>query len=151
MLAEGFYTSPTCSCLTHWGRVTHICISKLTIIGSDNGLLPRRHQAIIWTNAEILLIRPLGTKFNEIFIKNHTFSFKKMHLKMLSAKWRPYCLGLECVKNGSYYGTYMYNSTHLVVLRLEYSKIIWSITWLLMPWIHASPGHKATMVLTFWQ
>ena len=24
--------------LTHWGRVTHICISKLTIIGSDNGL-----------------------------------------------------------------------------------------------------------------
>ena len=26
--------------LTHWGRVTHICISKLTIIGSDNDLLP---------------------------------------------------------------------------------------------------------------
>ena len=28
--------------LTHWGRVTHICIGKLTIIGSDNGLLPGR-------------------------------------------------------------------------------------------------------------
>ena len=28
------------SFLTHWGRVTHICVSKLTIIGSDNGLLP---------------------------------------------------------------------------------------------------------------
>ena len=26
--------------LTHWGRVTHICVSKLTIIGSDNGLSP---------------------------------------------------------------------------------------------------------------
>ena len=26
--------------LTHWGRVTYICVSKLTIIGSDNGLSP---------------------------------------------------------------------------------------------------------------
>ena len=26
--------------LTHWGRETHICVSKLTIIGSDNGLSP---------------------------------------------------------------------------------------------------------------
>ena len=33
--------------LTHWGRVTHICVSKLTIIGSDNGLLLGWHQAII--------------------------------------------------------------------------------------------------------
>ena len=42
--------------LTHWGRVTHICVSKLSIIGSDNGLSPDRRQAIIWTNAGILLI-----------------------------------------------------------------------------------------------
>ena len=47
--------------LTHWCRVTHICVSKLTIIGSDNGLSPGRHQAIIWTNTEIL-IWPLGKK-----------------------------------------------------------------------------------------
>ena len=79
--------------LTHWGRVTHICVSKLAIIGSDNGLAPRRRQAIIWTNAGILLIGPLGIKFNEILIGNCTFSFKKMHLKMSSAKWRPFCLG----------------------------------------------------------
>ena len=45
--------------LTHWGRVTHICVSKLTIIGSDNGLSPGLLQAIIWTNAEILFIGPL--------------------------------------------------------------------------------------------
>ena len=44
---------------THWGRVTHICVGKLTIIGSDNGLSPVRRQAIIWTNAGILFIRPL--------------------------------------------------------------------------------------------
>ena len=72
--------------LPHWGRVTHICISKLTIIGSDNGLSPGRRQAIIWTNAGILLIRTLGTNFNEIWSEIHAFSFKRMHLKMLSAK-----------------------------------------------------------------
>ena len=46
-------------------------------------------------SAEILLIRPLGTKFSEILIEIHTFSFKKMHLEMSYAKWRPYCLGLN--------------------------------------------------------
>ena len=74
--------------LTHWDRVTHICVSKLTSIGSDNGLSPERCQAIIWTNAGILLIRPLGTNFSEISIEIYTFSFKKTHLKMSSGKWR---------------------------------------------------------------
>ena len=46
--------------------MTHICVSKLTIIGSDNGLSPGQRRAIIWTNAEILLIGPLGTNFSEI-------------------------------------------------------------------------------------
>ena len=48
----------------HWGRVTHICVSKLTTIGSDNGLSPGQRQAIIWTNAGILLIRPSGANFS---------------------------------------------------------------------------------------
>ena len=81
--------------LTHWGRVTHICLGKLTIIGSDNGLSPKRHQAIIWTNAGILFIGPLGTNFSEILIATETFSFKKMRLNISSAKWRPFCLGLN--------------------------------------------------------
>ena len=55
--------------LTHWCRVTHICVGKLTINGSDNGLSPGRRQAIIWTNAGILLNRPLGTNFSEILIE----------------------------------------------------------------------------------
>ena len=59
--------------LTHWGRVTHICVSKITIIGSDNGLSPGRRQAIIWTSVDILLIWPLGTNFNEISIEIYTF------------------------------------------------------------------------------
>ena len=54
----------------------YICVSKLTIIGSYNGLSPGRRQAIISTNAEILLIEPLGPKFDEIFIEIHTLSFK---------------------------------------------------------------------------
>ena len=83
---------------THWGRVTHICVSKQTIIGSDNGLSPGRRKAIIWTNAGILLIGPLGTNFSENLIKFLTFLFTKMRLKVSSAKWRPFCLGLNVLK-----------------------------------------------------
>ena len=79
--------------LTHW--VTHICVSKLAIIGSDNGLLPDRRQAIIWTNAGLLLIGPLGTNFSKILIEILIFSFKKMRLKMSSAKRRPFCPGFN--------------------------------------------------------
>ena len=63
--------------LTHWGQVMHICISRLTITGSDNDLSPGRHQAIIWTNAGIFLIGPLGTNFNENLIEILAFSFAK--------------------------------------------------------------------------
>ena len=62
---------------THWGRVTHICVGKLNNIGSDNGMSPGRHQAIIWTNTRILLIASLGTNFNEILIEIHAFVLKK--------------------------------------------------------------------------
>ena len=33
--------------LHHWSRVTHVCVSKLPIRGSDNGLSPGRRQASI--------------------------------------------------------------------------------------------------------
>ena len=79
--------------LTHWGRVTHICVGKL-IISSDNGLSPGRRKAIIWTNAGIWLMGPLGTNFSEISIEIHAYSFTKMHLKMSSAKWSLFCFGL---------------------------------------------------------
>ena len=85
--------------LTHWGRVTHICVSKLTIIGSDNDLSPDRRKAIIWTNVVILLIGPLGTNFSEILIKILTFSFKKMRLKVSSPKRRPFYLSLNVLRH----------------------------------------------------
>ena len=83
--------------LTHWGRRTHICLSKLTIIGSDNGLSPGRHQAIIWTNAWIILIRALGTNFSEILGEIHAFliqenAFENVVCKIATMLSRPQCV-----------------------------------------------------------
>ena len=86
--------------LTHWGRVTHICVSKLTIIGSDNGLLPGRHQAIIWINAGILLIVPLGTNFISILYRNSNIfiqenEFENGVCEMASILSQPQCVMWE--------------------------------------------------------
>ena len=84
-------------CVCIWGQMTHICLSKIIIIAADNGLSPSRRQAIIWTNAGILLIGPLGINFSEISIAILTSSFKKMLLKVSSVKWGPFCLGLNVI------------------------------------------------------
>ena len=68
--------------------------------GSDDGLSPTRRQTIILTNAVLLLIEPLGTIFSEILIKTQKISFKKMHLKMSSAKRWPSCPGGDELKIG---------------------------------------------------
>ena len=81
--------------LTHWGRVMHICISKLTIIGSNNGLSPGRRQAIIWTNVGISSIGPLGTNFSEILIGNIFIegnAFEIVVWKMAAILSRPQCV-----------------------------------------------------------
>ena len=110
----------------------HICIDDLTINGADNGLSPGKCKAIIRTSAGILLIGPLGTNFSEILIAILTFSFKKMRLKVSSAKWRPFCLG--------------HNVLTLNVRGPSYLGLTRSISWLLMPWLLTS----ATMILTMW-
>ena len=89
--------------------MTHICVSKIIIIGSDNGLSPGQRQAIIWTNDGILLIRPLRTNFSEIWIQINTLSFTKMHLKMSSGKCRPYCLGLNVLSTAMTKGEHKSN------------------------------------------
>ena len=93
--------------LTHWGRVTHICVGKLTITGSDSDLSPGRRQVIIWTGAGILFIWPLGTNFpkSETLIETQRSSFKKMHSKTPSAKCCPFCLALNVLMTGSSYIT----------------------------------------------
>ena len=54
--------------------------------------LADQHQAITWTNAHLLSIRPIGTSFSEILIQIQIFPFKRMHLKT-SVKWQPFCPG----------------------------------------------------------
>ena len=62
--------------VTHLGRVSHICFSKLTII---------------WINAGILLIGQYKQS-SMIFKRNtHAFSFMRIHLKMSSGKRWPFC------------------------------------------------------------
>ena len=114
--------------LTHWGRVTHICVGKLISIGADNGLSPGRRQAIIWTNAGLLLIGPLRTNFSEILIKFLTFSFRKMRFKVSSAKtvailsWPQYVKSL----NGGY-------EAYPVFVAI-FSNYIFTYKWLNLTW-----------------
>ena len=112
--------------LTHWGRVTHICVGKLTIIGSDNGLSPERRQAITWTNARILLIGPLETKFSEVLIEIQTFSLMKIRLKMSSAKCSSFRLGLNVL---SYVASISMASVNKMMLRRHYHQyhIVWEM------------------------
>ena len=105
--------------LTHWSRVTHICVGNLIIIGLDNGLSPDRRQAIIWTNAGILLIGPLGTNFSEISIEILTFAFTKMRLKVSSAKRRPFCFGLNVLKPGPMFNSGRWPNTDKVSWRSQ--------------------------------
>ena len=83
--------------LTYWGRVTPVCISNLTINRSDNSLSPGRRQAIIRTNAGMLLIGPLVTNLSEILIEIHTFliqenAFHNVVCKMVAILSRPQCV-----------------------------------------------------------
>ena len=78
-------------CLTYPPLVPHIC-------ASDNGLSPVRCQAITWTNAGLLSIGLMWTDFNEIWIWILSFSFKKMHLKLSSARMAAILSRGRCVK-----------------------------------------------------
>ena len=136
-----------CHHLTLWGRVTHICVSKLTTIGSDNGLSPGRRQANIWTNAGILSIGSLGTNFSEILIEIYTFSFKKMHLKMSFGKLRPFCLGLNVLIS-----TLRFHISFLFQVKVT---VINAVVWMLMICCFGT-GTSAITVLTktsssFWK
>ena len=95
---------PFCSslnALTHWGQVTHIYISKLTTIGSDNGLSHGQCQSHHLNQCWNIVNWTLRNKLQWYLNLNLTFSFKKIHLKMLSGKWRQICLGLNVLRHGT--------------------------------------------------
>ena len=80
--------------LTHWDQLTHICSNKLTIIGSDNGLLPGLYLAVIWISAEMLLIghlEQISVKSLSKFIHLH---WKNAFKNVVWKKW-PFCLDLN--------------------------------------------------------
>ena len=120
-----------------WSRTLYASLNW-AIIGSGNGLSPVWCQAVTWTNADFLLITPLGTDFNEILIKIHTFPLKEMHLKIKSAKWEPFCPGLNSLGPGRC----GYNFNPYCTGTESYLGLTRSISWLLMPWLLASPGHQ---------
>ena len=64
------------------------------------GVPPVVIRCVHWTMQMWVLqtwIKALGL-YIVMLIKIHTFSFKKMHLKMSSVKWRPFCLSLNVSK-----------------------------------------------------
>ena len=73
--------------LTHLGRVTHKCVSKLTIIGSEI-----TGSAIIRNNAGLLSIGPLGTNFINLYIFIQENKFKSVVWKMAAVLPRPQCV-----------------------------------------------------------
>ena len=72
--------------------------ANLPTIGSDNGLSPDRRQAIIWTNAGILLIGPLGTNLSETLSEIHTFSLNKNAFENVVWKTAAILSRPQCVK-----------------------------------------------------
>ena len=128
--------------LTHWGRVTHICVSKLTIIVSDNGLSPDRRQAIIRTSAGILLIGPLGTNFSEILIEILTFSLKKNAFESVVCKTAVILSRPQCVNA---YSTVVLDAEHASKFEFttdtQYLTVtgkLWGVYWgnLWKNWLH---------------
>ena len=61
--------------------VPHICVSELGSISSDNGLSPHRRQALVWVNAGILLIWPLGVNLTlGIRLQQHSHKNSKLFI-----------------------------------------------------------------------
>ena len=107
---------------SHWGRVTHICVRKLTIVGPDNDLSPDRCQAIIWTNAWILLIRTLETNFSETLTEIHTCAFKNMYSNMSSGIRRKIC-GINVLKRTQFMLEFSYLDTFQALFRFSHEVV----------------------------
>ena len=140
--------------ITHWGGLTHMCVSKLTIIGSYNGLALDRRHAIIWTYAEILLIPTLGTNFSGILNETHTVSFKKMHFEyvyeMAAILSRPQCVKAALVHVVSWFRAGIHQAitwtNHDDVIKWKYFPRYWPFVW----GIHRSPVNSPHKGLWRW-
>ena len=118
---------------THWGRVTHVCVSKLTIIGSDNGLAPGRRQTIIWTNDGILLIGPLGKKIQWKFNRNSNIFIQENAIESVICKMAAIFSRPQCVN------TIVASWHHMA-----------SEIWFNLAWQHQEPLHEPILISHQW-
>ena len=95
-LAVHMYHETVIILMSHSGRLTHICVSKLTLIGSDKawhlvGTKPLSELMLgyCWLDPQ----EQNSAKFNQ----NSYIIIKKIHLKMSSWYWWPFCLGLNVI------------------------------------------------------
>ena len=85
IILSNIYDTST-KCVLHNADLYESC--QLTIICSDIGYSPGRREAIIWTNARILLIEPFGTKLK----KKKNILIQENALIMLSTTCWPFFL-----------------------------------------------------------
>ena len=97
--------------------MTHICISKLTIIGSDNGLLPGRHQAIILINAGRLLTGPLRAKLQWNLNQNSHFFIQENPIENVVWKMAAILSQPQCVEKQ--FKRYRINSLFVISTVME--------------------------------
>ena len=98
MFEKNFHNRKMSIAIAHWGRVTHICVDKLIIIGSDNGLSPDRRQASHYLNqcsiiVNWILANIFQWKFNQntaIFIED--YARENVVCEMASTLSRPQCV-----------------------------------------------------------
>ena len=78
--------------LNNWGRVTHICVNKVSIVDSDNGLVPGGVNKC-WNIVDWTLRNRIHWTFNQnsyIFIQENPF--KNVVWKMAAILSRPRCV-----------------------------------------------------------
>ena len=68
--------------MAKWHHMTSM-ISIYTV----SGIYDWKHQAIAWISTDLLSIMPSKTHFNEYWFDHQNFPLKKLHWKMLFAKW----------------------------------------------------------------
>ena len=102
--------------LIHWGRVTHMCVSELTIIGSDNGLSPGRRQAIIWTREWWNIVNwTLRNKLQWNFIRNSNIFIQQNALENVVCEMASICLGLNVLIPITYQASKFLNFVNLLI------------------------------------
>ena len=93
---------PATDSLTHWGRMTHICVSKLTIIGSDNWY----RLAGVKRLSEPMLGYYQLDRSKQTSVNSCIFQFRKLHLQLSSGNWRPFFSASMCYLYAHYAAQY---------------------------------------------